>query len=418
MFNKLKLLKKIYIDIILFLFLYLPPIFNFNIVHILFVISIISILFNIKNYIEFLKKVINKYNVIIYSFILLLCALIFVLGNHDFKILYSNCILIVEAIFISLYIVYYFYKNKFNKKDIVYNLCIIGLFQSLISILMIIFPGFQNWFIELCKNRGFDAVAIEYFRNYRYYGFSSELTFTMPILQVVIAYLLLFQKNTKNSLQKILKYIIIVILLFSAIINARISLIIIIICFICYVLYLIRNNKNNIKNKKKLGLIVIVVIISIIGLFYINSIFKIPQLDWILTSIKEILALFGIGKENVSSVNTFSLLFKDIQIPKGISLIFGTGLNIFNGTTYRTDIGYLVNLWYGGIVYCLLIYGLMFKFIIIDNIKKNKKLILNITLIIIIFISNIKGNIFNLNGVINLILIYTLSERIITESEV
>lgn len=409
--NKKELLKLIYINIIIYLFIYLPPIFSLSILNILFLISVIHLGIQYKSVLLCLKKILNIKNLFLLFFIFLYVIALFIFKNHSFSFIYSNIVLIVESIVIAIYIAYFFFKNKYDNNKLLLSIVSIGLIQALFAILMFCVRDLQELFIKLCIYRGFDPVPFEQFKNYRFFGFSSELTFTMPIVQILITYIALIKVKFNIKNQLVLKIIISLLLLFSAIINARISIVILLICFFLYYIFTIFDKKTSLKKKKIVNLIVLSCILGIIILFLINSIFNIEQLDWILTSIKEILMIFGIKIGSVDEINTFSLLFNSIKFPNIKDIWFGLGINIFNTEFYRSDIGYLNNIWYGGIVYCIAIYTCFLKFIFSKKKIMKNDLLFKLILIFVFFISNIKGNVFGVNSLFNFTLLYIFNDR-------
>ena len=91
------------------------------------------------------------------------------------------------------------------------------------------------------------------------------------------------------------------------------------------------------------------------------------------------------------------------ETPHNIAqLLFGTGVRVMGGSTYgvRTDVGFINDIWYGGIIYTLSLYFGLFKWmrreIRSDSISAEFKTITNI-LFLILLVANIKGQSFRIN---------------------
>lgn len=409
--------KLIYIDIIIFLFLYMPPIFSFNILNPISLIAVIYLVVNYRQVFRFMRQYLKLKVVFLLMLVFLYTLAIFIFRNDDLAFIYSSIVLPLEVAVISIYIAFFFKKNGYSKRDLVYSLIRVGIVQAVIALAMFIFRDFQNLFIELCIERGFDSSAIEIFRDYRFFGFSSELTFTMPIIQIFIAYLMIFYLKTKAAYEKIIKAVLVVLVLFSAVMNARISIIIIAIIYICYYISIFLSRKKNKSTFRFLNILTVSIVFAVVLLFVINDFFNIKHLDWVLTSIREMLMIFGIQIGQVDKVNTFSMLFGSVQFPTGLDLVFGSGIDIFNNDGYRTDIGYLVNIWYGGILYCGLLFFCLINFLR-QYLNDKDKLVITV-FIISIFICNVKGNIFNVNSMINFMAMYVFSAYVLnTKKEI
>lgn len=408
-----RILEKMYIVIFSFLAIYQPPILSVNILNFLFIISIIHILFNLKKFIKFSKNNFKVKNILLLMIIGIYSLCIHSFIKNDLLLLYSNLILPLENIWLAIYIFFYIKNHGYSRNEIVMMLFIIVFIQAMTSLLMFCIPQFQKWFITICIRNGFSKKIIQLIENHRFYGFSSDLTFIMPIVQVISAFIILndlsFDNCFKNKkINCVLKTLSIVIIFFSAIINARISILIIIIYLLIYLINNWSNIKNNNTLKKKLLVTVFVVIVITLSLITVNNIWHIASLNWIFKFFTDIFDLFA--KKDISN-NTFYYLFSGIKVPNGINLIFGKGVNAFTNMECRSDIGYIINLWYGGLFYCIILYYLTFKFFLKDFLKFKKNDLLNIFLLIVFFVSNIKGNVFMYSGLVSLSVVYILLMR-------
>jgi len=109
--------------------------------------------------------------------------------------------------------------------------------------------------------------------------------------------------------------------------------------------------------------------------------------------------------QNKAPSGDYSDLSKMIYFPENI--IFGSGKYIFTGKKITSDIGYILQIYYGGIIYLILI-GTFF-FALIKRISKilTWKHWFPIIALITIIISNFKGNFFASNpGIHTILLLY------------
>ena len=93
-----------------------------------------------------------------------------------------------------------------------------------------------------------------------------------------------------------------------------------------------------------------------------------------------------------------------IIFPEGLSVIFGTAATIFGiETGFGSDIGYINDMWLGGLIFMSITYG-AFLLYYIEAYKKSDKLITFICLLFLVtfFILNIKGILVSNNEFFNI----------------
>lgn len=378
--------KFIYIVAFFFLAIYQPPIFSFNVLHGLLIISIIYILKNIKYCVDCIKK-----NIIIVYIGLALNLLIYVLvflftKSTDF--LYGQFVMCIEAQIIIVHGILFIKKNNLSFSKVIISSSLI---QSVISIFSFLIPNFQNLLISICVSNGF-PVETFWFLGKRFFGISQQLTFTMPIVQIIIGiYIIDTYFDTDNKIYCFLS----IPIFFSAVINSRSSIVILFVGFV----YLIMNHKKNIKMSNIKYMFILGIILLLI--VFIVMRFSNQTFIWITDGLKEIGYLF-----KGENVGYFDALFNDfIFFPKKIfNLLFGEQVSVFRLSGMNSDVGYINEIWYIGIIgtfakYIFLLYPLF------SESKKDKFFIY---LIICLLISNIKGIIFENNEVIMLTYFYMI----------
>ena len=124
--------------------------------------------------------------------------------------------------------------------------------------------------------------------------------------------------------------------------------------------------------------------------------------EWIAQGLSEIFGLFIGNKDGY-----FETLFNDyLFFPNGLKeILFGTGINLFSSTWIRSDVGYVIDIWYLGIIGTIIKYGAII-YVLVKLIKEDNYFIFVITVLII---SNVKGIIFENNEVIVFITLLILN---------
>lgn len=396
-------LKKIVIYIYIFLFLYYPPIVKINMVHIVCVIAYIGLFLNFKN----IYKILCKKNVF------LICILCFFVLINRFFISYAYSMSIKENIMdsfmwlfeiipICIFISSYLINNNYSHGDLFDLLIMIGDIQAVFSIISMVYSPFHNWVLSKLMDYGYPITYLQ-LSTYRLYGVSYSMTFFMPVLQSILAILALFmlEKNRKYFISFIL-------LTFSAVINARTSIVVL---GMGLFLLLI----NFIYEKKGISLRQIVLFIFFsLGMIFggkilyekvliKNNVFML----WIKVGFDAILDFIFHGEKN----SYFSYLDSSVfTLPKGLSFLWGTGHTLVRGDEIgiQSDVGYVNYIWTGGIILLVLLF-LLFSIMIVKLVRMgdNSVRFLGIFLGLVSVVINIKGIFFALNESTNFIfLIY------------
>jgi len=374
-----KLVENIIIVLVLYLYIYSPPFkaLPFN----------ISLLFTIPAIICIYKKKKIKYFFSIFKIeillFLLLCSYSFLLGiiSLEFSFFFNNLIFLIQIIPVSIWI-YYLIEQITTKKNtdffkgLASYLGIIAFIAALISILGFVMPELGLYFKYNLQK--YDEFLWRY-QEHRGFGIADELLFSFAIVQGIILIIILY--TSKNTLMNILYFILIT---FSIILNARIGLISL--AFLPFILF---RGKSLVKY--------IIGALLVFSIFYSTGLFNL-----IIENIRgplEFASSFFIQTSNFLSgsktneFNTYDTLFGRMAVlpDTWYELIFGSGKNIFMDASKSTDVGYLLMLNFGGLIY-MSIFALLAFFIFYRLIKSNTIYPLISYLIIFIFIfANIKG---------------------------
>jgi hypothetical protein len=99
------------------------------------------------------------------------------------------------------------------------------------------------------------------------------------------------------------------------------------------------------------------------------------------------------GAEQAEGGTVDALTGSFIVWPEGIDWIFGSGENIFNRSYRPSDEGWFIDLNWGGLVYCILLYNIVVMYVRQLKWKRDKKFIL--FFIFAFLIINTKGKFIN-----------------------
>jgi len=392
----MKTRKKHYIllNIILFLYIYVPPIFQFNILHIISIFAYIVLVFKYTNkFLNFVKdKSIRRLIIGILCSLILLTTTI-TLTTQNYIQLYSFSIIILELLPCSILFTFLFEKYQYELDDILKVLLNVGLLQSGIAIIMFINPTLKNFIVNNFYSH-YNSGTMEYWIKYRVYGLSGGLMYAMPVVQGFIAIIAL-----EFSVRKSLKYLIYIpLLLLSAVINARTGIIV----FILGTIVLLTLNINKISFKKIIRIIILLIVIikvTTITFGYIENTSSVTM-DWIKDGYYETKALFS--GDMTGYYNAVSNMF---FLPDYSTLITGSGdmpyINNYMGK--KSDIGYINDIFLGGIFFTILLYSSLLLYFKSGRRKKCwASRYLTILMPIIMLVVNIKGFAFKQNEFVNL----------------
>ena len=392
----------IFIMIGLFCVLYHPPIFSFNSMHIVGLLSWIYLFFfdnkigtiNIK---VFVCKVFFDF-ALIGAYIIVICIL---LNNGPLTSVADSVFYMVDVIPFAIVISRRGEKRGCHPADFINLLIATGLLQAFTSILAFANRSIQDRFLAMVISYGY-AERLLRLSSARLFGLSNWLTFTTPCIQAILS--LLCFATLQNRKHKVLCLISGLILFFSATINARTALVVMIIGFFTFVI--LSNNSA----KSKLFIVLLSIVILFLSLRY-----GMPMLEryspktylWLLSGTEQ-LSAFARGTELRNSYFNYFSREGKVVFPEGIGLLIGEGFRLFaNNRGYiPTDIGYINDIWLGGLAYVALKYGIYIKYmrgLIISN--NSTTHFFGLLLTALFFVLNIKGSVFSMNGLSNLLVV-------------
>lgn len=291
-----------------------------------------------------------KYLVLILFFVIFR----YVIGG-DSSPIYFNVIMLLEVYFLPITIVVFLKNNNFQSKDFITLLLVISAIASVITAACVAIPSFGSYVRHSLLLFNQNDYLME--NLYRGFGISDSLTSSYGFIQgVMLALGIFYLKDNKWFL------LFIPFMLFSILLNARTGIILavigILLTFIC-------------KKQFKYMLITLGVTFIVISLipFFISSLgLSDDSLLFITGFFDEVISVFE--SKDISSSNTTSALFDSMIVwPDDLfQWILGRGFSLFRADFHvNSDVGYINQLNYGGLVYVFIL--LSFFFYLIKQMK-------------------------------------------------
>lgn len=391
----IKSVKRLGILIIigLFIILYQPPLFSFNSMHIVGILSGLYVLFNLD--ILLIKKL--RYVFLFYAIEFIYLVFTLLLNNGSISLALDPIYYIIDIIPFSLALFIKVRKTNGCFLDVVHCLILVGLIQAILAIAALMNSSIQSFFLSKLISYGYDSSIIDWISSYRLYGFSIGLTYATPVLQTILSVICIYLSTYKLKKHYLIYSIV---LFFSGIINARTSIIILIIG-ISIILLLAK-----IKILKKVllifNLVLVYLFIIIVIMPFLQSEYT-YMYDWINSGNESIIDFF---KGDSSGYFIYMKNSDSYPLPTDLNgWVIGYGFrsmysdNVFN---IQSDIGYINDLFLGGILYCILIYSvyLLMCIRLIRN-KNSLEKFLGVFFLISFILLNIKGYVFAMSGILN-----------------
>lgn len=393
---KLQYLEDIILIIIAFIYIYSPQIMGVSAINYIYLFGIVYVSINIKQYI----KIINSRKKLFYLFIL--CSIVLVY-SFILDLLYNNyagisffrswLYLLIDAIIVGPITLIILKKRKLGLNYLIQLFIKIAVLQSIIAILMFLLPDFRQFiFLNILGfEPGIDKILEPQYYLIRGFGLGSGYLYSLALFQS-IGILLIIDQIIKKKIFALKSIVYIALITFSIVLNARIGLVVFPIALICYYLSLESNLKQYFKYSTMLILLLAVSIIfyePLRNYFYdFNDTFK-----WLITGFELAIGIGGISGDGIQDI----LIRDHWHFPEKLfSVFFGTGSYIFNNpnSIYKhSDIGYIIYIYYGGLLLLCFAFSYFIYMIKISKLTKFLKL----SLLFLIVIVHFKGNILDSN---------------------
>ncbi|HOZ54114.1 MAG TPA: hypothetical protein PKY25_02160 [Bacilli bacterium] len=326
--------------------------------------------------------------------------------QSNFPIVYLlHCIIIIDQL----------KKLKYDTNNIIKFFINVGIIQSIICVLMVLSGRLHDIALYIYYlDRPYNAFV----SSTRVFGLTSDYTFGLQIITGLFCGLIFIyaflQKQSKY-------YFAIPILLIATVLNGRLGIVIFGLSFFILLLFSLKN-KDSLKRILKMGIILLLMFfVLLVILRILNS----NAYNFVIWAINDTINLVVKGELG----GNYHVLFNEMMfLPKKIlQIIFGIGARVIGKQGIllgypSSDIGYINDIFMGGIVYCTMLY-IPFSMLLLSKYKnkKSKNNILNKTvsiyLLISFFIINFKGEIMrNAPILISIFLIKTILINFESES--
>ena len=386
------------ITLFMFLLLYYPPIIGINTLHLLALFSYFY-LFTKKYIRKKIVRIIKEFSIpVILILIVLFLNSVLIWNNPTIDI--GLFVMAFETIPITI-VISKIKTEKLSEYCFIDMLIIVALIQASIAFFAFLIPSFHSLIIGKYLSYGFNDI-IGKMAGWRMYGYSYTMAYAMPIVQAIIASISIY-KGMKAGC----RYFVAAIVIFlSAIINARVSIVIFFIGSMGAILFA---NRVNVKNILKiLAILVMSLFILEKGFTYLaNS--ESDTSIWITNGIEDIKAFFTGDSLAQDSYFAYATNDDKYRLPDSIGgIIFGTGNITTRGNMdFQSDVGYINDIWYCGLIYVILIFyfyiSKLMKLFIFLNKNYNVSYLLFYVALIILLASNIKGRCFSWNEITQLL---------------
>jgi len=386
----MRIFKLIILITLVYIYLYNPifQLLGFGVIKILLIISFLYIIFS-----GFLPRFLKLFEKEV-IFILLLMSYsiaIVLVGENTFSIPYVHFIWFLECFFIPTFLIFIF-KNTFNRLSWESIIVYVGFFASLITLFLILNPSVNIYIRNFIIIDSLDFVSKD---NWDFRGFTiaESSSFGYGIIQGLILAICVFSIKYNSKF-----FIPILFLFISIIFNSRIGIAPVVISIILIIV----NGQVSLKS---------VFIISISILIGYNIFLYSSFTDQNETSLMWGLSIFNDaydliqGKESNAGYNV--LFTEMLFFPSDFSgLFFGNGQKIFASNIRQSDVGYIIQIFRGGLVYLsIMMFFLFFLFRRCFKINQNK--LLPILFFLTMIVVNIKGDaLFNPSGFFRLFAFY------------
>jgi hypothetical protein len=293
---------------------------------------------------------------------------------------YTHIIFFIEIFFIPLFLVTYTHKAGIRDNKKYFRLILVlGGFASVLSAVSFIVPSIGNLMRYEIMDTKSDSIL--YTDSYRGFGLASGLTYAFGIIQGSMIALSAF--HIRDNRWFILFYPLVIV---SILLNARTG---IVVAFVGIMIYLFVNIKiKSLLNISFAILFTYMIIIQALSTFSIST----ETIWWIEDFFEQFISVRM--EKSLNATYTMDSLFNRMWVwPNGHGeWIFGKGLIIFGqNDASNSDIGYIQQLNYGGLVYTFILGVFLIK--VIKRMMKNNIDITQVLFFIGVFIvANLKGN--------------------------
>lgn len=312
---------------------------------------------------------------------ILLCLIIlysFFLDMFSGEVVYVDrfAVCLLQGFFFAFVLSSFIQSRKYFKENFENALIVMAFVASLITAFAIVNPSFDSIIKSLTPEYDVAYERYESTFRHRLFGLSENLAFTYPyVLSIIGFYSIVERKN-------FISIILLILVVISVMFNARIAFVPILLI----VPYILLSRNGSIKDFFKFIVIIVCFVLLFNRLITKYSVF---DNSWGFSFFEELFDLITTGHSETTNELTGRMFFlPDDSI---ISFLFGTGESVFLSTTHNSDVGYVIQMYYGGLFFMILILALMtymaFRVFIVLGKKNWFAFIFGIS----IFVLNFKG---------------------------
>lgn len=381
----------------LFLFFYLiilyfhlhAPVFNGNhTFRFLFLFILIYLFFNSSGIKRFFEIFSVEFRFVL--FFIIYCIFRTLIGGDSLYI--SMWIRTIFEFFLIPYVLLdLLSKRKLDSyKNFNSMLLLLGCMGAIITALCIINPSFN----EIIKAH-FSVIEDDNYLSaisYRCFGISDSLPFSYGIIQGIILLIgLIYIKENKWGI------IFLPFIAISILLNARTGFLIAVLGFLVYIIF------AKPKLERLIPIIALVGIGVIVAGQFITNYIDEKGLIWLTDFFNELDSVF-LGSNNDTA--TADMLLGDMLIlPTTLGdWLIGKGYRLWRTNGDNSDVGYVLQLMYGGILYVFPLYLFIYK--MYKRLRSSGYKVHAIIFLVIFSVSNIKGDFFPYNGAFRLLFFY------------
>ena len=366
MFEVKKQKNKIWFPLFLisymFIFLYYPPFISVSMHYFCAVIAYAYVAFHFNAYFVFLKRKRILLCVILILSILIYLIMIASINHMPVKpLVFGPVFWLVIYMPICFMILHSIRRRGYGIKELILMIAACCNLQGVFAIISFVYNPFHVWLLNRYIAYGYNKQTYTSLAYYRLYGLAFHLTNFAPLIAACITPVIV-----KYGMKQRKYLLLIPLMVISVLLNSRTALLIMLLGIA--VLFVYPSGFKSIKMKQVLQIVAVGIVLLILGIVLIRVVVSMKETSnswfagWIIAGFESIIGLFkGENKgyfEYTSRSSTWVM-------PKGMALIFGAGMEAIgeHAGLNGTDVGYINYLWIGGILYCIMLFVLIWLLI-------------------------------------------------------
>ena len=323
----------------------------------------------------------------LYCLLLLLSLSIDVVLGDDYSATYQSVLMLFEILPCALFFSIHFMRQGNDSEPFLKAMVILGVVQSLIVVVLYLLPSY-NYELKHSFLR-FEEDDVIMLLAHRGFGLTCFYTYAMPIFIGFVCAIVIHLSITRKTIYLLA----LPLLLFTIAVNARIG-------FVPVVVYLCLSPILLAVKGKRVSFVIVsgavaamIIFIAQIDVEAYSQYNFYPTMKWLEEGFQEISG----GKTET----TLKTLEGMVHFPPAWNWVVGTGIHIFSNpkVSIHSDIGYILQFYYGGVAYLLLLVSPLLLMLIagIRRAQDYSVRVLLTSFVLSIIIANYKGDFFTNN---------------------